>query len=298
MMQRFRAPRRRHLALVALLGILSALAFASVAESGAHVTTERVVIDETTFDEISSSFCGFPVETRLEAHLVFVTTEVNGSRFRNVVAGPSRYTHTNLETGQSIETLNTISLHDSFVVSGSGFRGVFRAQGLNYVLRTSEGTFTSAGSSATGLAGTFDEDGALTSVEVFGHVFTPQLFHAYPVICVLLGAVDTDGDYLPDSQGLRTERRFRTDPLNPDTDGDGFLDGLEVANETDPRNAASHPRGAIGDVDKDDDYLTDGEEVLLYRTDPVNPDTDGDGVLDGLEVHIYGTDPTRARSRP
>jgi thiol-disulfide isomerase/thioredoxin len=46
------------------------------------------------------------------------------------------------------------------------------------------------------------------------------------------------------------------------------------------------------DVSFDDD--TDGlltyEEVEIYGTDPLNPDTDGDGHLDGAEV-LAGTDP-------
>ena len=57
-------------------------------------------------------------------------------------------------------------------------------------------------------------------------------------------AVDSDGDNLADC----TEYALGTDPMNPDTDGDG---------------------------------LTDGHEVLTTGTDPKNPDTDGDGVKDG-----------------
>jgi hypothetical protein len=50
---------------------------------------------------------------------------------------------------------------------------------------------------------------------------------------------------------------YGTDPLNPDTDGDG---------------------------------LSDGDEVNVYGTDPLNPDSDGDGLNDGLEVSL-GLDP-------
>ncbi|MCX6995574.1 MAG: OmpA family protein [Kiritimatiellaeota bacterium] len=39
-----------------------------------------------------------------------------------------------------------------------------------------------------------------------------------------------------------------------------------------------------GDIDSDNDGLTDKEEAL-YGTNPYNPDTDGDGLLDGEEVH-------------
>ena len=37
--------------------------------------------------------------------------------------------------------------------------------------------------------------------------------------------------------------------------------------------------------------LSDGEEVYMYGTDPLNPDTDGGGVNDGEELFVYGTDP-------
>ena len=57
-----------------------------------------------------------------------------------------------------------------------------------------------------------------------------------------------------------------TDPLNPDSDGDGALDGQEDIN-------------ANGVVDA-------GE------ANPLNPDSDGDGLTDGYEINIGGTDPT------
>ena len=53
------------------------------------------------------------------------------------------------------------------------------------------------------------------------------------------------------------EFRFYTDPFNPDTDGDGLLDG---------------------------------DEIDIYDTDPLNPDTDGDGYSDGDEIRDE-TDP-------
>jgi hypothetical protein len=297
-MRAHRILRWRRQVVVALILTLGGLAFASSARSSADVFTERVVIDETAFDEEASAFCGFPVETRTQARLVFISQEVNGTRFMDATLGPSRYTFTNQDTGQSIEALNALSFHNTFVATDSGFKFVFSAPGMNYLIKTAEGTFTSAGSVAIGISGTVDETGALTSVDVFGHVFTPNLFHIYPVVCVYLGAVDSDHDFLPDTQGFRTEEAFGTDPSDPDTDGDGYLDGLEVANETDPGNPASHPQGAIGDIDKDDDYLEDGTEALFLGTDPTNSDTDGDGYLDGLEWYIYGTDPADAGSHP
>ncbi len=45
---------------------------------------------------------------------------------------------------------------------------------------------------------------------------------------------DTDSDGLPDD----LERIYQTDPENPDTDGDSYADGLEVANGYDPTKKA------------------------------------------------------------
>ncbi|MGH3066623.1 MAG: hypothetical protein ACRDOF_10040 [Gaiellaceae bacterium] len=265
--------------------------------SSADVLTEHFVLDETTLDEITTTFCGFPVEQHLVWRVVHVQQELDGKRFHDITGGPTIYTWTNLRTGRSIEFLNTLSFHETFVERSSTFKSHFMYAGMNYRLKTPEGTFVASGSFAIGFEGTHDDSGALIDFHITGHVFTPNFLHVYPVLCVFLGAIDSDGDYLPDTQGIRTEKAFRTDPTNPDTDGDGYLDGIEVANETDPRIAASHPTGAIGDVDKDDDFLEDGTEVLVFRTDPTNPDTDGDGSLDGVEV-IFGTDPTKARSHP
>lgn len=97
---------------------------------------------------------------------------------------------------------------------------------------------------------------------------------------------DSDNDGLADL----IEIAAGTDPSNPDTDGDGLVDGVEDADhdgvfdvgETDPR-----------DADTDDDGLVDGNTgsedlnangiVDPGETDPVNPDTDGDGIYDGTE---------------
>ena len=64
--------------------------------------------------------------------------------------------------------------------------------------------------------------------------------------------------------------RETTNVLNPDSDGDGLSDGLEVKTYgTDPNNE-----------DTDGDGLLDGEEIDAEQTDPFDPDTDGDGLTD------------------
>lgn len=64
-----------------------------------------------------------------------------------------------------------------------------------------------------------------------------------------------------------------------DSDGDGLTDEQEYTVGTDPYN-----------WDSDADALSDGDEVLLYFTDPLSRDTDGGGLFDGFEVD-NGLDP-------
>jgi hypothetical protein len=71
--------------------------------------------------------------------------------------------------------------------------------------------------------------------------------------------------------------------MNPDTDGDGLLDGDEVNALNAPQNISSKPTDPT-DKDSDDDGLSDGYEASLSHTDPNNIDTDGDGVTDGIEA--------------
>ena len=109
---------------------------------------------------------------------------------------------------------------------------------------------------------------------------------------------DAGGDL--DTDGLTNLEEFQkgTDPSNPDTDGDGLSDGAEVYTfGTDPLS-----------VDSDNDLLSDYAEVdwdgnrTAYTpgadTNPNNPDTDGDGYKDGEEALIFSTDPLSALSHP
>jgi len=89
--------------------------------------------------------------------------------------------------------------------------------------------------------------------------------------------LDSDADGLNDAD----EAMFGTDPFNPDTDGDGLLDGTEVAASI---NGCPDPLNP----DSDGDGLSDGQEDTL-GTDPCEPDTDGDGIDDGLDQ--FPTDP-------
>ncbi|MDF4222609.1 gliding motility-associated C-terminal domain-containing protein, partial [Maribacter sp. M208] len=102
------------------------------------------------------------------------------------------------------------------------------------------------------------------------------------------GTNDCDGDGLTNDE----ETAAGTDPENPDSDGDGILDGTEVKIDfTDPLNDCSSNGGSpLGTSDCDNDGLTTNEEITA-GTDPTNADSDGDGVLDGTEINSNGTDP-------
>ncbi|MBX2798496.1 MAG: hypothetical protein KTR31_12520 [Myxococcales bacterium] len=94
---------------------------------------------------------------------------------------------------------------------------------------------------------------------------------------------DSDGDGLSDSDEVLAQGKVTvpTDPLLPDSDSDGLSDGDEVLVE------GSDPL----DADTDDDGLTDGEEVTVLGSDPLQLDSDGDGLSDGLEAGVQTPGP-------
>jgi len=129
---------------------------------------------------------------------------------------------------------------------------------------------------------------------------------------------DTDGDGVPDEQedingnGVFEPELGETDPNDPDTDGDGLLDGEERRIGTDP-NFCDTDGDGLSDSIEAGRIHPDGEEGCRglmpggtnYRKpsvlDPLNPDSDGDGLPDGEEdMNVNGwvdpdeSDPTLA----
>ncbi len=98
-------------------------------------------------------------------------------------------------------------------------------------------------------------------------------------------ATDTDADGLPDAQ----EAALGTSLNNPDSDGDGLLDGWEVSNSLNPLSAVGND-GADRDIDND--TLTNIQEQEA-GSNPRNADTDNDGLSDSDEVEA-GTNPALA----
>ena len=111
---------------------------------------------------------------------------------------------------------------------------------------------------------------------------------------------DTDDDDATDAEevdgwqvtvrkvnGTTTTRAVTSDPLRPDTDGDGLTDRHELGLKTDPRN-----------TDTDGDGLTDYQEVIQIRSKPADQDSDGDGVDDGTEYNVLHTPVNTPPSNP
>ena len=105
---------------------------------------------------------------------------------------------------------------------------------------------------------------------------------------------DTDSDFLWDSQELVAG----TDPWTPDTDGDGFSDGVEVYFRSQGAaftpNQVARPDGggldpgcppALRGVDSDCDGLTDCDEQII-GTNSLLTDSDDDGVPDTVEWQL------------
>ena len=129
--------------------------------------------------------------------------------------------------------------------------------------------------------------------------------------CMMANTVDDTMDY--DSDGLINIDEFLvswTNPCDPDTDHDGMADLWEQDNGLNPHNDSDaaldldsdgltnlyeYQNGLQpDDSDTDNDGLSDGDEVLVYSSNPLDTDTDGDNIDDGDEVNTYGTSPTNA----
>ncbi len=83
-----------------------------------------------------------------------------------------------------------------------------------------------------------------------------------------------------------------TTSIRNDINNETILFGEQT--DTDADNLSDRREREIGTdeyvADTDQDELADGDEVLIWGTDPRNPDTDGDGHRDGHEI-LHGYSP-------
>lgn len=112
-------------------------------------------------------------------------------------------------------------------------------------------------------------------------------------VTVGLCATNPSGDCDFDGLSNSAEATLGTNPNNPDSDGDGVLDGTEVADNTNPldfcvsieEHATVAPSTAFLNADCDGDGLLNGLEFGNIIGHPF--DSNGNGILDYLEVNNH-----------
>ena len=137
------------------------------------------------------------------------------------------------------------------------------------------------------------EDVLLDINGTFTYTFTDDLNYfsrgandAYASVGLGLVFVSNSGGTDKDKDGLikSEEKVYGTDHKNPDTDGDGVSDGDEVLKyKTNPLKS-----------DTDGDGISDNDEINKCLTSPTKTDTDGDGISDADEINEHNTDPNKA----
>jgi len=112
------------------------------------------------------------------------------------------------------------------------------------------------------------------------------VFLIMPMFGFANGEADRDNDGVPDKDEIGV---YYTNPDNPDTDGDGYSDWVELNTGFSPYTAQAVK---LEDSDADEDGLSDRQEIS-YGTNPMAADTDGDGFYDRVEI-LAGYNPLSA----
>lgn len=97
-------------------------------------------------------------------------------------------------------------------------------------------------------------------------------FQKTPVVTPVVPYPDQQEEVLVPQEQVPAEVPSEVPAIN-----DADMDGLSLEEET---TLQINPNKA----DTDSDGLSDYDEVKMFLTDPLNPDTDGDSFLDGAEV--------------
>ena len=153
-----------------------------------------------------------------------------------------------------------------------------------------------------------DCDGYADGIEYVGrngdpldNTFQPQPFEiTAKQVTATVDAKDSDDDGLGDV----FENDNELNENSPDTDRDGFSDGLELLAEKDPFLSSSYPRKSISSQtfdcsapsDQDGDGLSNDVETIL-NTNAADADSDSDGHNDSYE-YLMSSSPTSNTNVP
>jgi hypothetical protein len=254
----------------------------------------------------------------------FIRTDVATFDPLELSQNGGRLTHVAIEGDPEITNNERIDLCrnacDNQSVPGNTINATLITSAANPLGNLFNETISSAGLSAVSETNGFDVDsydlGAAFNPNnrSLNQFFAGNLLHvasttggdmtAHAILVAEIADFDADNDGLSNVEELDVTN---TNPENPDSDGDGIKDGLEVrggnpAVAGDPRNRKTDPN----DPDSDDDGLCDGSLAVtgvcvagedknddalhqVTETDPKDDDTDDDGVKDGQEVRSnYG----------
>jgi hypothetical protein len=154
----------------------------------------------------------------------------------------------------SLKDVTAGSIGTNYTISNSAIASI-----------TADGLVTAVSSGTVVIQATNDGATGIITIQV---LLGGATLSGIPVSWILANHLNLNDPTLPfedpDHDGLTNLQEFQlgTDPNNPDTDGDGLIDG---------------------------------DEVNKYHTNPLLPDTDGDEIPDGVEVQT-GTDPLNPNS--
>ena len=183
-----------------------------------------------------------------------------------ITLGPTTPIPTSLTITATNTTLQNIGQTTQLTVTGSYASGP--SQSL-----TSASTGTQYTVSNPAIA-TVSANGLVTAVSSGTAVIQAVNEGAQGIISIQVALAGVSHGGIPDTWAI-ANHLDPTDPGLPfeDPDHDGLTNLQEFQMGTDPNNP-----------DTDGDGLTDGQEVLLYKTNPTLFSTDGTGIPDGIEV--------------
>ena len=227
---------------------------------------------------ISTTNCDISVSITDTTGLAFCS--VNGSYVGLPANHHIRVTNAFIEFGGSYNWFfNTDTVNQAPVLSAIGDQNIAEDQDLNLDLSASDLDNDTITYNATGLPSFVvltdngDDTATLDIMPMIGDAGIypvtikvtddglPNLNHE-ELINITIEALDSDADGLTDNDEINI---YLTNPDNPDSDNDGFDDGIEISYNSDPNDLNSWPNFADGDLAPFDapDGLVNAADVLI-----------------------------------